>query len=169
MAHEPTDFRLPPGVIGLVDLGRLSRELQAIDEFVVQASVREAGKQPTLPRTSRNLDQLVKDNSYNLLRDVDRQELRAFLEAVRSRAPVIHMSFATADPSIVFLQKMIIWLRTEIHPLILLQVGLRPGLAAGCIVRTANKYFDFSLRKHFDQNKQVLIDMLQEGSVVSGG
>ncbi len=169
MARRTTNFRLPPSVIGLMDLGRLSRELQAIDEFVVQASVRQAGKQPDLPRTSRNLDWLAKDNGFNLLLDVDRQRLGAFLDAVRIQAPVIHMSFATTDPSAAFLQKMITWFRAEIHPLMLIQTGLQPGLAAGCIVRTANKYFDLSLRKRFDQNKQVLIDKLHEGSVTSGG
>ena len=48
------------------------------------------------------------------------------------------------------------WLRREIHPLVLMTVGLQPNIGAGCIVRTTNKYFDFSLRQDFANKRDLL-------------
>jgi hypothetical protein len=74
------------------------------------------------------------------------------------------MSFAS-DPSAVFTVKIVIWLRTNIHPYLLLQVGLEPRIAAGCIVRTPNKQYDFSLRRHFTDQREQLINAIN-GQVV---
>lgn len=161
MAPEQTPFQLPVAVVTLVDVSRLRRELADIDEFMLQATVRKAGTQPPLPRTSHNLDETAAYNKLNLLQAADRKQLAGYLEALRQTAPSLHMSFA-ADPSPAFQKKLITWLRNEIHPQLLLQIGLQPSIAAGCIVRTPNKYFDLSLRKHFDQHKQVLLDKLAE-------
>ena len=164
MAHEQKTkkkTKLPIAIITVSDLGRLSRELAEIDEFSLQSSVRDAGKQPALPRTSRNLQDIAEQNDLNLLVDDDRQKLKRNLESLRQHAPVMHISFAS-DPTPAFLTKLITWLRNEIDPNILISVGLQPGIAAGCIVRTTNKYFDFSLRKHLQDNTKLLIQSLME-------
>ena len=72
---------------------------------------------------------------------------------------MIHISFA-ADPSAAFTDKIVAWFRENIHPFVLIQVGLQPTIAAGCVVRTANHSFDFSLRQHFTKQRQLLIDKL---------
>ena len=71
----------------------------------------------------------------------------------------MHISFA-ADPSASFTEKIVAWFRENIHPNILVQIGLQPNIAAGCVVRTANKIFDFSLRENFNQSQQSLIDAI---------
>lgn len=167
MAHDKTGEKvsiLPLTILTSVDLGRVNRELANIEDFSLQSAVRGAGKQPTLPRTSKGLEDLASRHELNLLVEADRQALRQILDELRLSAPILHMSFAT-DPSPSFLAKLVTWLRNEIDQNILLSVGLQPGIAAGCIVRTTNKYFDFSLRKHLEDKSKLLIDSLKEASV----
>lgn len=162
MAHEDTKLLLSQSVISQVDLGRLRRELNSVDDFIVQSRVRKAGSQPAMPQTSHMLEELAKHNKLNLLIETDRKKLDTILKDLYSHAPILHISFAS-DPSPIFLRKIITWLRSEIHPHILLQTGLQPSIAAGCIIRTPNKYLDLSLRKRFEQKRDLLRTSLEAG------
>lgn len=153
---------LPISVIGRVDLGRLIREVELLDEFLRQAAIREPGSTVKLPRTSRLMDDVIQVNRLNVLLEPERRRLMDFLLDVRKQAPMLHMSFS-ADPSPLFTQKLVTWLRREIHPCVLLQVGLQPNIGAGCVIRTANQYFDFSLRQHFLDTKPLLAEKLSAG------
>ena len=117
-----------------------------------------------MPRTSRILEALAANNGLNLLTATHRHHLQQFLEEVSSKAPVIHISFA-ADPSATFTAKIVAWLRTNIHPYALLQLGLQPTIAAGCVVRTPNKQFDFSLRNRFHEKRAILLEGLTTGGI----
>ncbi len=57
------------------------------------------------------------------------------------------------------------WLRQNIHPYVMVTVGVQPTIAAGCIVRSTNKYFDFSLRENFAGNRDILLNAISEQSV----
>jgi F0F1-type ATP synthase delta subunit len=151
---------LPVLIFGIVEVRRLKREIEALNEFMRQARLREAGKQAALPRVSRLLDALATDNNRNLLQDDDRQELYDFLTSVENDAPCVNISFAS-DPSSAFTAKVVTWLRSNIHPAILLQAGLQPSIAAGCVVRTPNHIFDFSLREHFTKQHDLLMKSLE--------
>jgi hypothetical protein len=168
MAHDADtpvasarQFTLPVLVFGVVEVRRLRRELQALEEFIRGGEIREPGKQPALPRLSRLLDALATENHCNLLQKADREGLAYFLEAVETQAPSIHISLAT-DPSSAFMAKMVSWLRSNIHPAALLTIGLQPTIAAGCLVRTNNKQFDFSLRQAFTDHKELLLKSLTD-------
>ncbi len=162
MAHKAQAARLPLGIMTVIDLRQIARELAALDEFSFQSSIRTAGRQPALPKTSRELDELARDNSINLLAEADRQKLVAFVQELSQTAPVIHISFAS-EPSRAFLSQIVSWFRQQVHPQVILQVGLQPSIAAGCTIRTTNKFFDFSLRQYFSGKHQLLIDKLVEG------
>lgn len=161
MAHEPAAARLklPLLVVGPSDVLRLKRELESLDDYLHQASLRHGGPAPKLPRTSRLLDDLASSNELNLLQAADRQRAIAYLKEVADSAPVVTMSFG-ADPSSAFVSKLIAWLRQNIDPGLLLTIGLQPTIGAGCTLRTANHYYDFSLRQHFTAQRQLLIDKL---------
>ncbi|HVV25763.1 MAG TPA: hypothetical protein VHC21_01905 [Candidatus Saccharimonadales bacterium] len=167
MAHEPAArpktvkkvTHLPLLAAGPGDIARLSRELDSIDGALLQVAARDGANNLKLPRTSQLMDQLVQLNRLNLLHPTDRRLIKQFLETVAARAPVVHMSFST-DPSATFLEKLMTWLRREIHPQLLLTVGLQPTLGAGCIVRTTNRQFDFSLRQDFASKRNLLIEKL---------
>ncbi|HVC36484.1 MAG TPA: hypothetical protein VNE40_03540 [Candidatus Dormibacteraeota bacterium] len=161
MEHDPSieNFKLPSLAASPADIQRLKRETESLDEYLAQAALRNSEQNSSkLPKTSRLLDELAQINSLNLLQTNSRQQLLAFLESV-GQAPVLHISFAT-DPSSAFLNKIVIWLRQNIHPFVLVRIGLQPSIAAGCIVRTPNHYYDFSLRQHFTKQRSLLIQSL---------
>lgn len=166
MAHDDTStgsqpFTLPTQVFGVVEVRRLSRELESLDEFMRQAAIREGGsKQASLPKISRLLDAAASDNHLNLLQREDREQLAEGLKTTLADAPVVHLSFAS-DPSAAFLEKIVTWLRGNIHPLVLVRLGLQPSIAAGCVLRTANKSFDFSLRHRFADQRALLLSSLE--------
>jgi hypothetical protein len=153
-------MKLPLSVVTKVDVGRLLREVESLDNFLQQGAIRQPGTPVKLPKTSRLFDETVEANHLNVLHEDERKRLFEFLKQVKTNAPVLHMSFS-ADPSPLFAQKLITWLRAEIHPVVLLQVGLQPNMGAGCVVRTTNKYFDFSLRSRFAEKGDVLTKLLQ--------
>ncbi|HEY1835602.1 MAG TPA: hypothetical protein VGG13_02150 [Candidatus Saccharimonadales bacterium] len=159
-------FVLPDSVVGPVDAGRLSREAEELDEYLRASAIRKTGAAMQLPKMTMLLDALAEANHLNLLQSPDRRRLVNFLHGLREKAPVLHVSFA-ADPSPAFMAKIVHWLRQNIHPFVLVQVGLQPSIAAGCTVRTTNEYFDFSLRQHLLQNRQMLIDALAKIDVQS--
>lgn len=153
------ELKLPVLVFGVAEVRRLKRELEALEDFVRASEIREPGKQAALPRVSRLLDALATDNSRNLLQEEDRKEMYQFLAGIESKAPTIHVSFAS-DPSSSFVAKLVTWLRGNIDPSILLQIGLQPTIAAGCVVRTPNKQFDLSLRQNLTEQRGKLIEAL---------
>lgn len=153
-------LKLPLSVIGRQDVVRLIRELASLDEFMLQTKLRKAGESVTLPRMSRLLEETTTDNSLNLLHAADRKALTKVLIEIRDKAPQIHVSFA-ADPSAAFMKKIVDWFRREVHPVALVQVGLQPNIAAGCTIRTTNKYHDLSLRNSFVKKRDLLIGLLE--------
>lgn len=164
MAHseksDAVQFVLPTQVFGVVEVRRLARELEQLDEFMRQATIRAGGgKQAALPRLSRLLDATASENHFNLLHASDRHQLTEALQKTLDRAPVIHLSFAS-DPSAAFLEKIVSWLRGNVHPITLIRLGLQPSIAAGCVLRTANKSFDFSLRHRFSEERALLLSSL---------
>jgi hypothetical protein len=157
-------FELPPTVISQGDVSRLKRELEAVDNFIKQASLRQPGTPlKRLPKESSNLTDFVEINKLNLLIDKDRNEAIEFTDELFNKAPVVHISFA-ADPSAAFINKITNWFRQNIDHLILVNVGLEPSIAVGCTVRTDNRFHDFSLRKHFESQRSLLLSKLKQSS-----
>ena len=71
----------------------------------------------------------------------------------------MHISFSS-EPTPIFLERLLSWIRREINPLVLLTIGLQPAIGAGCIVRTTNKYFDLSLRQTFIDKRKLLLEQI---------
>ncbi|MBC7581635.1 hypothetical protein H7097_02070 [Aeromicrobium sp.] len=151
---------LPILVASPVDLGRMIREAEAIDSTLSQESLRGADV-TVVPKMSELLSQTVEMNKLNLIQSNDRKLLVQFLTSTRDKAPRLHMSFS-ADPSPQFSAKLTSWLRENIHPLVLITIGLQPNIGAGSVVRTTNKYFDFSLGKALTKNRTMLMTQLRQ-------
>lgn len=170
MAAKPAKaenrIELPFSAVTRADIGRLLRETESVDNFLRQAAIRQPGTTVKLPRTSRLYDEIIAANKLNMLQESDRQNLYTSLQQIYKESPVLHMSFGT-DPSPIFLQKLIRWIRQNIHPQALLQIGLVPNIGAGCVVRTNNKFYNFSLRERFTEARPMLISKLQGAAVVS--
>ncbi|HEX8226807.1 MAG TPA: hypothetical protein VF572_02970 [Candidatus Saccharimonadales bacterium] len=165
MASSTARTQLTTLIVSPSDLKRARRELEALDDFLLQASLRQGGKPVKLPQANRLIDELIDTSGGSLLNPADRKKLLQYLTDLITKAPVVHISFAS-EPSAAFMNKLIIWLRDNIHPQVLVHLGLQPSIAAGCIVRTANKQFDFSLTQAFENQRQQLIASLLEVSPV---
>lgn len=161
MAHEPT-FKLPLSIVSLADLKRLKREVDEITDALLQMEIREGGEeQAKLPKTSRQLDDIIDENKINLLHKEERDNLINLLTQLVEKAPVLHMSFS-AEPSNKFLDKLVNYVRKSIDPYAVITVGLAPSIGAGCLIRTTNKYFDLSLKQTLINNREKLIKELAE-------
>jgi hypothetical protein len=157
---EPkAQLTLPLSVISQVDIARLMREINNLNDFFTGAQARKPGTPMPLPRLTRLLDQTARDNGYNLLETSHRQKLENALNEVLGRAPLLHISFA-AEPSPRALERILAWFRDNIHPQALLQVGLQPTIAAGCVLRTPNRLFDMSMRVYLQKQEPYLVQLI---------
>jgi F0F1-type ATP synthase delta subunit len=159
-AIEDRELKIPVQVAGPIEIGHLLNEIEEIDEQLRQLEIRHGGDAIKMPQTSRLMDQIVELNEINLLHANHREALTKFLTETRQHAPQLHMSFS-ADPSPAFVEKLMAWLRGNIHPEVLLTIGLQPNIGAGCTVRSSNKTFDFSLRQDFAGKRDMLVEQLQ--------
>lgn len=150
---------LPVALATRSDLSRVIHELEKVDDFLRQSAIRQPGSPMQLPKTSKVFEELVNGSHLNMLLDDDRQYLEHSLEWMREKAPVMHVAFST-DPSPLFLERLITWLRQNISPYVLIRIGLHPNIGAGCVVRSTNKYFDFSLRQRFASKRELLLEQL---------
>lgn len=153
-------LRLPNTVISPIDVARLLRELNNLDDFFVSVKNRQSGTAMQLPKLSRQLDQLSRDNELNLLDDRQRTGLKDALQAIYDKAPKMHVSFAS-EPSAKPFEQVLVWFRRNIHPHTLVTVGLQPAIAAGCVVRTPNKVFDMSLRGSLQKQEPYLARLIK--------
>jgi hypothetical protein len=168
VAHDsPNGLLLPNIAVGRTDVVRLQRELEALGDYLHQEALRKTEPaQIKLPKTSRVLDEFITLNGVDpLYRDQHEQALKG-LQDIITQAPRLHISFST-EPSSAFLAKLVGWLRENIDPAVLVQVGLQPSIAAGCIVRTKNRQFDLSLGQSFKKNRELLLNQLRGEAVTN--
>lgn len=157
------ELKIPLSVISKVDIAKLMREIIALNDFLVGASSRKPGESMQLPKVSRSLEDIASQNQLNLLDEDNRKELYSKLSVIMNKSPQIHISFAS-EPSSKAVQRIMEWLRTNIHPDTLLQIGLQPNIAAGAVVRTPNLFFDLSLRHYLVQQEPYLAQLLRGDS-----
>ncbi len=157
MSSEKWNIPDEVGTIG--DLGKIQRELESLDDFLQQSEIRSPGSNVTMPKTSNIFEELVSMNGLNMLKAEDRKSLRDFLENLRDKAPVVHMSFS-ATPSPQFVQKLTTWIRKNLHNFAFLQIGMNPSIGVGCVVRTTNKVFDFSLSQKLKEQESFLNEQI---------
>jgi F0F1-type ATP synthase delta subunit len=160
MSEGQKQFVLPPQVTGRVQVNRLFRELEVLEDFLQQAQVREPGVGLKLPAVTRSMEDICQANGLNLLQSDHKEALRKFLVYLKQRAPVIHVSFAV-DASPAVIKQIVVWLRGNVDPYALVQIGLSPGIVAGCVVRAQNQVYDFSLKHRFDEKRSILADKIR--------
>jgi F0F1-type ATP synthase delta subunit len=119
------------------------RELEDFENSMSESHVRGHH----VPAPTPLLKDIADFNKLDLHKKEARQLVRIMLDDLRTTAPVVHISFAV-EPDVKFITDIAKWFREEIAPNIVLQIGVQPSIGVGCVVRTTNKFFDFSLRKH---------------------
>lgn len=154
------ELKLPLNVVSQVDVARLLRELRDLDDYFISAAARKSGTGNQPPRVSRMLERVAEENRLNLLEEKSRQAMAISLNLILGSAPLLHISFAS-EPSIKGLEQILNWMRGNLHPYVLLQVGLQPTIAAGCVLRTNNRVFDLSLRNYLKAQEPYLVQLIQ--------
>jgi hypothetical protein len=157
--HVHTQLGLPTTVVTVADIGHLLNELERIENALLQLKMRGGGTPVALPSVTRRLEKLLEINKINILNEAERTQLKRHLEDVRLKAPVMHISFSS-EPTTEFLEKLMIWIRRELNPNVLLDIGLQPAIGAGCMLRTTNKFFDMSLRQTFLEKRTLLLEQI---------
>lgn len=157
-----TEYVLPESLVGSVDVARLLREVETVDGDVQAQKVRDPSKAPRLPGLSQGLSDFLDQNDIDIADGQVLLGLKERLRKLKDHAPVIHLTFAgEADPQ--SLQKLVLWLRREIHPHTLVAVGIQPSLVGGVYVRTPNHIHDFSIRSLLkEQSSQFIAAKLEE-------
>jgi F0F1-type ATP synthase delta subunit len=164
VSHLP-DFVLPPTIVGRADAARLIREIEAVDSELEKQKVgaKTAGHENVnyeLPDLSQGLNDLVEANQFDLNEERLRRDLKLQLQRLKDEAPALHMTFATeADPA--SLAPLIKWIRINLDPHTLLNVGLQPSLVGGAVLRTNNHFFDFTLRAHLQNQRGIVMRELE--------
>jgi len=153
------DLKVPDNLTSKQDIAHIHLELRLFNDKAMQSIMRH--EDPVkYPAISDRLRALASENQIDLRDTKACESLLARLEDLKSNAPAVHISFPV-DPSVEVLQKLIVWLRKEVDPRIIIQVGLQPTIAAGIVLRTPNKQFDFSLRRHLYKNRDKLLEVLK--------
>ena len=146
----------PVSLITRLDTLRALRELEDFENGMSESRVR--GNH--LPELTPLLKDISDTNSIDPHKKEVRLMIKHLLEDLRVSSPVIHISFAV-EPDIEVLTSIVTWFRKNIDPNIVLHVGVQPGIGVGCGVRTTNKYFDFSIRKHLVSRSELFKKQLE--------
>ena len=161
LALAPQPFVLPPRLIGRPHVSRVLRELEAVDTYMASQAIRNPDAEPVIPGISRVLRELVEDNSIDLTDQKQRQSSMSRIRTIKDTAPVAHITFAV-EPDVLVLTELATWMRKNIHEATLLAVGVQPNIVGGCIVRTKDKVYDFSFKKHFASKQALLSKTIRE-------
>lgn len=160
--QKTVEYILPSALIGRADLARLVREVEAVDGELETQKVKAKGEVSYhMPTMSQSLSDFIDLNKLDLSDDHSRVLIKKQLQKLKDKAPVMHMTFATsADPEA--LQKLVEWVRDQLHPQALISVGLQPSLVGGVYLRTPNHVYDFSMRTRLQGKRDIVIRELEE-------
>lgn len=158
-----TDFVLPISVVSKVDVSRLLSELEIVDNQLTEQTIRAQtarSNSQVQPALSDQMSDFLTQNQVTLRTSRERSDLITQLRLLKDSVPVIHMTFAVpADRD--SLSQVVQWLRTSIHPQVVVSVGLQPALVAGVYMRTPNRVHDFSLRAALNGSHDALVKQLE--------
>jgi hypothetical protein len=155
-------YVLPPSVVTKVDVARLVRDAERVDNELTTATVRaKAGSSEHVePSLSESLASFLERNGLSFDNTNERSAIIKELRRLKDEAPIVHMTFATeADPE--SLAQLVNWFRESIHPQAVIAVGLQPALVAGVYLRTTNHVHDLSLRAKLLSSRDLLVKELE--------
>lgn len=160
MSTEELKIILPAGLMSPADVRRLRRSASSLADYLQQLKLKNSDEPLPKPSTGLLAD-FAAANDLNLAKIEDCRQTVTLLTELEALAPVMHISFAK-EPSAGVMHRITDWFRKNVHPLTLITVGLQPSMGAGCYLRTTNRYFDLSLRRHLLDGRGLLMAKLEE-------
>lgn len=161
MSTNPSITPMPGQVKTPTDVVKLIAEITKLDDQLTQDEIKKIKPDLKVKDISSLLHELLAAFKLDILKAGDRKRCLDYLKAVEAKAPTLHFSFAS-ESSQELTTKIVSWLRSEVHPLSLITVGLAPGIGGGCYLRTTNKVFDFSIRTKLENSRQQLSDKIKD-------
>lgn len=153
---------LPVSVSGRVQLARLAREVEALENDFESQKARNTSPVPKIPVMSQPLVDCIELNKVDISNGQARMRLKKALINAKDKAPIMHFTFATeADPRSI--RQLVTYVRKEIHPQALISIGLQPALVGGAYLRTPNQVHDFSLKARLHDKRSLIVDALAAG------
>lgn len=136
---------------------QLSLQLQELRHLLakrrdIAAQARVNGATQPYPALSFELQALLKANA---VREDDLAGLEVLikeLEALRQKAPVVHLTMA-ALPNRNLARQLTVWFRDQIHPDTLLTFVMRRDIGGGLMLRAGSNVYDFSFRGQLLRHK----------------
>ncbi len=148
------NFVLPPTIVSKVDVARLVREFETVDNAFTAKSVRKkaGASSDETPAMSSQLQAFLEKNPVDLEDSSARSAYIKQLRLLKNNLHVMNMTFAVvADPE--SLRQLSAWLRESIHPQTVIEAHLQPALVAGVYLRSENHVFDFSVRNALKEKR----------------
>lgn len=162
MSSPAPTFMFPPALVSRADLARLAREVEALDNELEAQKVRAHSSNGAnqhvsyhMPTMTRSLSDFIELNKLDLADDRGRMTLKEQLRALKDKAPVVHMTFAS-EADLDVLRQLVAYMRKEFHPQALLSVGLQPNLVGGVYMRTPSHVHDFSVRSRLKTKRGII-------------
>lgn len=142
-------YRLPHAVVTRPQLEQLKRELESL-----------TASQLTKPtKWSASLSQFIAMNRISTLTPAIQKKLLSALTATLKTSPQLSISLADL-PDAEQQTELVTWLRSRIHPQLLLHFNQDSDVMAGCIIRSEHSVYDLSLRNVLFSNTAKLAEKL---------
>lgn len=139
-------LKLPLSIATKADLVAVLRNLEDVLDAYNENSIRVQEGVDFVARAdvSSNLAALVQENGLAVSVQT-LGALKTWLIHLKDHAPIVRFTFAS-DPNPEFLARIVGWLRQTSGSFVLVRFGIQPSIAAGCLMYTPARRYDFSLR-----------------------
>ena len=163
LPQETLLLRLPDDILRRADIARLVHEAENIENDTVTARVRTKVTEVKGRRSplSDQLADFLDINQIEISTARQRSKLVSDLRKLKDSAPVVHLTFASVA-DIESIKKVVAWLRTQIHPQVIVNIGLQPDIIGGVYIRTTNRVHDLSIRAKLSESRGVIKKQLEE-------
>lgn len=155
-------LNLPNAIATKSDLVNVIRNVDEVIDSYIQNRVRdlEGVDFKSRPDVTSNLAELVSINKLQVTVD-NLRSLKDWLARLNEHAPVVRFTFAS-DPTPEFVGNLVNWLRQASGQFVLIRYGVQPTIAAGCLMYTPARMYDFSLRHHLLTSQEVFSQALDK-------
>ena len=154
-------LKLPNSIATKSDLVGVIRNVDEVLDNYVENRIRnmEGVDFQSRPDVTSNLAELVSINKLDV--NVDTlKSLKQWLDHLNDHAPIVRFTFAS-DPNPEFIGGLVNWLRTATGRFVIIRYGIQPTIAAGCLMYTPARRYDFSLRNHLLSSDKVFKSALE--------
>lgn len=153
-------LKLPSSIATKSDLVAVVRNVEDVLDKYVENSVRDQEGVDFKDRAevASNLAKLVSENKLEVSVET-LTALKQWLTQLQDHAPVVRFTFAS-DPTPEVLSRLVTWLRNESGQFVVIRYGVQPTLAAGCLMYTPARRYDFTLRRHLLSSSETFSEVL---------